>query len=531
LDRSPNREVAMRQARWAAIFAALVMLLVFLPACEEEKDEEATLDEWMERGKEYLVEGDGARAYLAFLEVLKIESGNLEGHYGVLLSDVLQFSDTAAFLMAMLTGQPMLPPAPEEVGMVCQKLDACGYFERAGATYNECISENALGLDEAARACVIASPDCDTLYERCVGAMLPPSDQECSDACVRFASCGYYVSTEWTAANCQAHCRELFVASELQCFLARNDCEQGPAECFVYYGETISALVEEFWTPIGEEMAASIAAVEGHPDFLFELDFYTVPLIESLFQPVFSGFHDESDLSFFAGVYAAMDALLSAAISLNLDLNPVLLAGFGLDELLMMAQADEPAPVIDLLIEIDRWLDLILNDPIYQDALTLREEGAESFRHAGEQIGRIFGEWATMIEMIAAEHDEQTDDVIRYVDQNGDGNWNEPEPLLVPGVIELDYALAWVLHDLFLALKVDFTDGYPFHLEELNPLLELFGLYPVILLIDVLDVLGVDSVELGAYFREVGPEGLRPLLADAQDLIRLLVEALSGSAG
>jgi hypothetical protein len=48
-------------------------------------------------------------------------------------------------------------------------------------------------------------------------------------------------------------------------------------------------------------------------------------------------------------------------------------------------------------------------------------------------------------------------------------------------------------------------------------------------LIEALDLVGVDGVDLGATFREPDPEGLRPLLADAQVVIEKLIELLSTS--
>jgi hypothetical protein len=521
----------MRAARWTWALLLLVMLAGLLAACEK-KETEPTASEWIARGKDLLEKGDGASAYLAFQEALKIRSGDLQAHYGVVLADVQQFAETIALLTSLTAGtDDAAATPPDQASAICQKLDACGLLELTDSSYAECLQNGGYAYDAETRECIQASPDCDVLMNRCIGVTLPPSDEQCSAACVRFASCGFFADSDWQSADCVRECLQLYTAAELVCFVATDDCESGRKKCFPYEGETISTLVDQFWTPIGEEMQRSIEAVQGHPDFLFKLDYYTVALIPSLFQPVFSGYHDESDLYFFAGIASGMSAVFSLVESLNLDINPMLLASLGLDQFLnMMSEGDGGlADLVDFLAQIEGVIDQILNDPIYGDGLKLaEEEGAEDFTAAGVQLGEIFGAFATTIEMVAKETDDQTDDVIRYVDRNGDGQWDDDEPLLVPGIVEMDYELSWIVHDLLVALKVAFADGYPFRFEDLTPLLNYSNLQPISLLITLLDLAGIDSIDLGAAFRDPSPDGLRPLLADIQQLVLLIEDLTAG---
>lgn len=517
--------------RWTPVISCLLLLaglLLIGPACEEEEEDEPSVADWLSRGKEKLIEGDGAGAYLAFQEALEQESGNLEARYGVILSDILQFSDTVELLTALLTSVTDEEVPAEEAAAVCVKLDECEVLARTGDTYLDCINSAGFGYDAETRSCIIASQDCDVLLDRCLGLYMPPDRELCSSSCVRFASCGYLVETEWSTADCINRCAELFLAGELECFISADSCAAGSRNCFPYYGETITALVDEFWSPIAEEMAWNIQAIQGHPDFLFELEQYTFTLLAPFFQPSFSGYHDESDLFFFASNYAGIDALFSIVQGLNLNLNPLFLMNLGFNDLLDLgvlgkaeAQTDE---LTTTLLEIDSFLELILNDPIYRDFLTLSENGEEYMENAGVQIGMIFGHLATMIEMVAAETDDQTDDVIRYRDLNGDGIWNDPEPLIIPGIAEMEYQLAWIVHDLLVALKVDFTDGYAFQLEVLIPLFDFLGLDELSLAIRLMDLAGIDSLELGRVFREPDPAGLRPLLSDVRYLIQVMID-------
>ncbi|NLH48253.1 MAG: hypothetical protein GX444_06575 [Myxococcales bacterium] len=525
----------MRQARWLAFILLLFLLGGMLPACEEEKEDKPSLGEWIERGKEYLSQGDGARAYLAFREALKIRGGDLQARYGIILADVLQFVDTAELVVTLFSGQTDADISEQEASAVCQQLDSCGLLDRLEMDYQTCLATGVYAYDDKTRECIVAAADCELLFDRCFGMMLPPDRETCAEACVRFSSCGYLLAPDFRVAECIDQCPQLYYAGELACFMAADDCETGREKCFAHVGDTVGELISEFWAPIREEMSYDIEALKDHPDFLFELDYYSVALLDPFLHPVFSGYHDESDLYFFASVFSGMDAIFYLFEGLNLDVNPILLAGLGLSAsggaINLFANETEDEwwdEIADWLTEADALIATILNDPIYREALTLdEEEGADNVEQSGTQIGMIFGNIAKLIEMVAAETDDQSDEVIRYVDENGDGRWNDPEPLIIPGVVEMDYRLAWIVHDICRALKVDFADGYPFHLEELNPLFNYLDLHFLTALIDLLDLAGVDAVDLGQAFREPTSAGLRPALEWVREAIQLLQSVIA----
>ncbi len=517
--------------RLAIVLIALACLLVVTASCEDE-EEEPTADEWVERGKELLAAGDGAGAYLAFQGALDLEDNNVEAHYGVVLADVLQFTGTIELLGAMLEGAPSEPFPPEVAGQVCQTLDGCGLLDALHMTYAQCVEGGGALVDMDTIACILDAPNCEVIADRCIGIYLPPSAELCLAACVRFASCGYFLDTNWYVDECVAGCDRLYTAIELECFTKTDQCSQGRDECFANIGDTITALVEEFWSPIGEGMGQSIAAVRAHDDFHFDLDFYSVTLIDPFLRPTFSGTHDQGDLYFFSAVYSAIDALFSLGLGLNFDLNPLLLADLGLQDIggqlgLFTLDDDGGGEFAASLAELVTLLDQILGDPVYGEFLRLRTDAGEGYvRAGGAELGWIFGNLALMVQTVDKETDDQRDDVIRFIDENRDGLWNDPEPLLIPGVAELEYELAWILHDLFLALKVDLTDGYAFQFEQLTPLLDYLGFAGLSLVIDMLDLAGVDAIDLGQVFRDPDPDGLRPLLTEIQALLQMLQETL-----
>lgn len=522
----------MHLARWILTILLVAGLAGFLPACAEDEEDEPSFRDWIDRGKELLADGDGAGAYLAFQEALDIKPGHGEGLYGVVLSDVLQFADTVELLLAMLDPPPAEEYPADMVAALCQKLDGCGVLADLRMDYAGCIGDGGGMVDQDTIACIIDAPTCDVLRDRCFGLVLPPNPELCRSACVRFASCGFYEGTTWYVPECVARCEETYLGVELECFVATNQCEAGRDACFVYVGDTVSGLVGEFWLPIGEEMGRAVADLDLlQADFEFELDFYSVDLLPPLVQPTFSGIHDMSDVSFFGAVYAAIDALFSAVLALDLDLNPTLLQALGLTDVVsgsgFLPIADVDDGVAEDIAAVVAVLDSVLGDPVYREFLTLRAEDGESYlQWSGAQIGMIFGRLAEMIERVAAETDDQTDDVIRFVDDNGDGLWNEPEALIIPGVIEMKYDFAWIVHDIALALKVDFTDGYAFRLEELAPLFDYLNLQPISAAIGMLDAVGIDAIDLGVVFREPSPAGLRPLLEDSLEILEQLQASL-----
>ena len=520
----------MRVAKLVILVLLAALAAVLCAACEPAEEKEPSAEEWIDKGKKLLGEGDGTGAYVAFQNALDQDRGSLQARYGVVLADVLQFTATIDLVSTMLTEAPA-DVSSEDTTRMCQQLDECGVLDSVSATFDECIASVTFGLDEDTIACVIDAPDCDTMFERC-GVTLPASTELCSDACVRLEECDLLGGGGWTQTECAIHCPQLYLAGELECLLAADDCTTGVDSCFADVGTSVQEFLADFWEDIDVEMNDALAKVQSEPDnFSFEIDKYNVSLLGLPWQPSLSGRHDYTDTFLFRSIYSGMDALFSTSLGVNLDFNPLALAMFmtmpdltiDLDDL----SAGDLEQIVALLEWVDDLIDVILNDPVHTSFLTLLEpDGEATLQQVGQQIGTMFGALADMIEQVEAEGDDP-DDPIHFLDQNSDGEWNVPEPLIIPGVAQLEYDLAWAVHDVLLALKIDFVDGYPFQYESLEPLLAYFDLAWINSIIEVLDLLGIDGIDLGQTFREPQPEGLRPLLADLQVLIEQLIELLS----
>jgi len=521
----------MRLTKLLVFLCCLLALIAVTSACEDDEEEEPTAAELIARGKKLLGEGDGTGAYLAFQEALEQESGNLQARYGVVLADVLQFTGTIDLVFLLFEGDDAAINA-EQTSQLCQRLDECDVLEEANSSYQQCLASGDFGLDAETIECVIGAPDCQTMLARCVGLTFPPDQQLCTQACQRFEECGWLANSYWTQSECVKHCPDLYVSGELECLVRLDSCQAAKQTCFPVYGDSIQKILAEFWAQVSLEMGNNLTFVQtSTTPFAFDIEKYNFTFLDLLFQPSLAGVHDISDTYFFGAIYSMMDALFSAVLAVDLNFNPVLLETVTLDIELDIDLddfgADDLAEINELLTEVDAILLLLLNDPVYADFFTApEEEDQEMLRRLGEQIGWIFGNLAEMIERVAREETDQTDDAIRYVDLDGNGRWNAPEPLIVPGVIEADYDLAWAIHNVLLALKVDFVDGYPFQLESLNDLFDYFNLSFISAGINVLDLFGIDEIDLGGAFREPTEEGLRPTLYGLHELIGVIQTVL-----
>jgi len=508
----------MRWAKWAAVFVASWCAVAGAAACTNHHNQPPDVDAWLARGKLFLTEGDGARAYLAFQQALGYQPWNLEPQYGVVLADVLQFNDTFALIFSMFSSPAATNVTAEEASEVCQKLEQCGVLADVGLTYSTCLSDGGYDYSQTTIDCIVASPDCATLKTRCLALTLPPDQKTCDDACIRFSSCGF---TTLTPAACAASCPQLFTESELQCFLARqSDCQGARGACFGFFGATTDQVISQFWRPIYNEMAQDINNVAGDADFQFDLSYYTFDLLDNVFVPVFSGIHDQITLTFFAGIAAAMDSIFEMAQGLDLDVNPQVFADYA--QLFtggFAGTAGEPT-FLAFLQQLDDFIVLVLDDPIYYDGLKLAQDGAPYLQYAGEEIGGLLGNWASGIDAVRKNNENQTDRVIHYVDANGDGKWDGSEPLVVPGVAELDFELAFIVHDLMIALEVSIADGYPFHVSDLAPLFDYLQYPSLALYVRALEFEGEGRLDLGQPFLDPSPDGLRPALRQIHNLIQ-----------
>ncbi len=175
------------------------------------------------------------------------------------------------------------------------------------------------------------------------------------------------------------------------------------------------------------------------------------------------------------------------------------------------------------------WCLNVLEDPNYPMFMILKGEvGLRYLARAGLSWGSTFTLVATSAALMLLETDDQTDDVMGYVDENGNGRWDEGEPYKLPhiGGMTPDQNRNW-LGMLSVALSLGYSawDAGPLDVDPYNPnkvslwefnfLLEALGLEPV--LPDI-------RFNLGPFFNFPKHDQLKQIMLF---VIRLLYEALA----
>lgn len=190
---------------------------------------------------------------------------------------------------------------------------------------------------------------------------------------------------------------------------------------------------------------------------------------------------------------------------------------FTLDGYWTMHMPDAGGDPVEAIHNVAEWFLNVLDDPNYPDLLTLQgAAGAEHMRLAGLSWGRMYLKFHEGTAAMLAETDDPSDDVSGYVDQNGNGRWDEGEPFFIPYIGALSEDQNWFfteLLDLFLSFGRSTLDGTDLDvhpqvpdvvwLSELNFVLQALGLAPV---------LPPLPINFGPYYTNPNPCGVKEAL-------------------
>lgn len=513
------------------IIPVLAFILLFT-ACEgPEEEKDLSADDWIDKGLKLLGEGDGTGAYLAFSEALKIQEGNLDASYGVILADALQIKETLV-LAGGLFGGDTTKLSTEELVDFCAVLDACGELAKRSLLFNECLGSQALGMNEDDALCVIAAgTDCDALSD-CLDSLLRPTTADCRDACELFARCGLLSPVYMDTNDCVDACPDLYTTDQVDCFVETGQCELGLQNCFESYGESLIELIEAFWEPIATEQKDAMDRLLAEPEWDMEIPAFEFSLL-GLYTFDLTGENDLGDVYANGALINAMNGIFELVFSLNFNLNFLTLENLDLDVAFLddldfenFDEADRASLKI-FIGQLSELLGKMLKDPAYGDFLTLNEDGGKQrIQGASDYIGNIFGSLVNAIDWIDSETDPQWDDAIRYLDDNENNLWDEQEKLLVPGMGEFDKDLVIAMREILIRLKINFTDAVPFPVNALSGLLEYYGLDQYGFLLDLVTFLGKGEIDLADSLNHPTEEGLRPMVDELIVVLDALENAL-----
>ncbi len=230
-----------------------------------------------------------------------------------------------------------------------------------------------------------------------------------------------------------------------------------------------------------EELVAHAERAQGSGACGFRLD--GVPVFISFEQvAVLETEFDLSDMHAFESFSLLFGGLLRHALVLDLDFD------IGLAFLITEIDFGSLDP-LEAVAAVVRLLLQMVDDPGHPDFLTMDESGVEQYRLAGLQLGLGMDHFLRTFSAMEEETDLQDDDVMGYVDLNGNRAYDAGEPFRIPhfGVLD-EEGMEWVeaLSGLVTSLRDSYLDQTehdsdpenpnPFQVATLNPVLELLGL-------------------------------------------------------
>lgn len=270
---------------------------------------------------------------------------------------------------------------------------------------------------------------------------------------------------------------------------------------------------------IFEQMAAG-------DDFVFDIEYYDI-IFSGEAILAFGGQFDKTDLYLFGAVASAMNAVVDIVMShdINFDF-----------ENLTIPTMDFTNDPIGAILGIVDLLEGLLTDPNYPNFLYLKDDGTATMQDAGVSLGNLFDRFAGTFEQLARETDDQGDDQFKYYDTNKNNHYDSAlDPVQIATLITIDPDLAMVLKGLGENLRFVFWEGSvkdpnPYSIDKLN--LAMFNdlmIYLGVLQRPILpDWLGVN---LGEFFADPSPDGIRSMLFTLIELANMLVVQLESAQG
>jgi len=215
-----------------------------------------------------------------------------------------------------------------------------------------------------------------------------------------------------------------------------------------------------------------------------------------------------------------IDGLTSHLLVLDLDFDLSLAWRIGDIDFASMPVPEAIGLVTAMLIDL-------VADPNYPTFLTMSACGMDAFTEAGLRIGLGLDQWLQTFAAVAAETDDQADDIIGYDDLNSSGTFDHGEPFVIPhfgvlgaeemNVLEGVLVLVASLRDSYLddtPYDPDPESRSPFCLSSLNPLLEALGV-PV-------GLPGSVQIDFGAIYANPRPWRLKTTLLVVLQLVQLI---------
>jgi hypothetical protein len=232
------------------------------------------------------------------------------------------------------------------------------------------------------------------------------------------------------------------------------------------------------------------------------------------------GEFDKTDVHIFGASTALINGVLQLVQAYQLDLNLGALA---------IPPLDLENDLLGSIVAVGDLLEVMLNDPYYDDFLVMEEGGEAAMQNVGIALGDTFNRLNKAFLVLENETDDQGNDQFRFNDADGNGTYDPDVDAVSFACLTLEPELAGIVSDLSHHLALAFWEGSS---ADPNPLvvdkLSLGALDPLLIYLGVFDGPTLPAwigFNIGELFSDPHPAGLRGLLEMLVEIINAIGEA------
>ncbi|MCB9477578.1 MAG: hypothetical protein H6684_02900 [Deltaproteobacteria bacterium] len=284
----------------------------------------------------------------------------------------------------------------------------------------------------------------------------------------------------------------------------------------------IQILEDQYFGPVAGTTRASNDWLADNDDAPFLID--GVPVFLGLEPAAYLGSEfDAAERVAATGVTNIFDGSGGILLSMHLDFSFTYLTNLGY----YLDQGDSTIETISIIVEL---LDRLLNDPSYPNFLGIDPDYFERIDQSRTYLGLGMLQLQQALDLVRAETDDQSDDVIGYADLNENEQWDSGEPFTLPTYgqfSEADMALVAGLEAMAQGWGAAFLEG-----TELDPDPENYNEMALALANPVLEALGISgfipegnlfTIDVASFFTDIQEDSIRGFLETFVNLLQIFL--------
>ncbi|MCZ7585479.1 MAG: hypothetical protein M5R36_20250 [Deltaproteobacteria bacterium] len=507
----------------------LATFLVFsgallIASCMGEPPADPSLHYLLREGRRSLEAGDAGEAYNFFLQARRIAPDNADAIWGTILSNDLLIFRNIGGIVDLLTGVYVKEPSREECGQACGRIAQCDLFDEMRTNRYDCIADCPFRLQPYMFNNILTANSCDDIYYSAAEWVIGTSQQDCRRLCESLDRCGN-IDTRWTydVDECTENCPYMYVVRHSKCYLNRAEfeCHRFDRTCFEHTVLGIQIILDKIGRNRIEEQMNFTQYMLDRPDSpQYYLRFYKWDMTQPEFAINLPGRFDTSELYLSRALMQFWDFFNHLIVSQNLDINTVTFDRY------TWKGSYCQLVLRDFLSAMNNTL----YDPIFPKAGTLKfDENSEDgyakavgdMSAAGRALGRMFRDFAFMVEAMLGDTDNQAGRSLHYDDDNNNFRWDDDETWTVwdTGLVLTKQQTLELLR-FFRAMRDNFLYDEPVELEVFKPVFDALDLAEGNIVIALLELSGRTTLNPSWAFQNATPAGIRPAFVQMVEFLQ-----------